>query len=83
MKNVTDEPPVHASTAHFLPADFENDRFENGTLTGKFLKQLRLNETGRFLGCRYISLGSKACGEFFTVKFPTLFKLCRYCVNAS
>ena len=27
VKNVTDRPPVHTKTAHFLPADFENDRF--------------------------------------------------------
>ena len=27
VKNVTDRPPVHTKTAHFLPADFENGRF--------------------------------------------------------
>ena len=26
VKNVTDRPPVHTKTAHFLPADFENGR---------------------------------------------------------
>ena len=26
-ENVTDRPPVHTKTAHFLPADFENGRF--------------------------------------------------------
>ena len=41
------------------------------------------NETDRFLECRYISLASKSCNEFFTVKFPTVFKFFRYRVNAS
>ena len=27
VKNVTDRPPVHTKTAHFLSADFENGRF--------------------------------------------------------
>ena len=27
VNNVTDRPPVHTKTAHFLPADFENGRF--------------------------------------------------------
>ena len=41
------------------------------------------NETDRFLECTYISLASKSCNEFFTVKFPTVFKLFRYRVNAT
>ena len=36
-----------------------------------------------FSGCRYITLASKSCNEFFTIKFPTVFKLCRDRVNAS
>ena len=27
VKNVTDRPPFHRKTAHFLPPHFENDRF--------------------------------------------------------
>ena len=72
--------------------------FENGALTGINLKKHRVNtrqwwkqnifrrfwiETGRFLGCRHISLASKSCNESFSVKFPTVFKLCRYRLNAS
>ena len=54
----------------------END--ENRT----FFRRL-WNETDRFLGCRYTSLISKSCNEFFTVKFPTVFKLFQHRVNAS
>ena len=63
---------------------------ENGTMTSTFLKQHRVNTrkwwkktifrclwkaTGRFLECRYIS-------RYFTVRFPTVFKLFRYHVKA-
>ena len=41
------------------------------------------NEADPFLECRYISLASKSCNEFFTVRFPPVFKLFRYRVNAS
>ena len=98
VKDVTDRLRVHTKTAHFLPADLDNGRFEIGTLTGTFWKRHRVstqkiikknisqcfwNETDRFLECRYISLASKSCNEFFTVRFPTVFTLFRYRVNAS
>ena len=49
----------------------------------KSIFQCFWNETDRFLECMYISLASKSCNEFFTVKFRTVFKLFRYRVNAS
>ena len=79
VENVMDRPPIHTKTAHVLLAEFGAVDFENGTLTGAFLKQHRVNtrkwckqnisrrcwdETDRFLGCRYISLASKSCNEF-------------------
>ena len=41
------------------------------------------NETDRFLECRYISLASKSCNDFFTIRFPTVLKLFMYRENAS
>ena len=81
-RNVTDRPPVHTKTAHFLPADFENGRFENGTLTGTFWKRHRAN-TLKFFWFRHTSFASKSCNELFTGKFPTVFKLFWHRVNAS
>ena len=72
--------------------------FENRTLTGTFWKRHRVNtrkwckqnifrcfwnENGRFLECRFISLASKSYKEFYSVIFPTVFKLLRHRVNAS
>ena len=36
VQNVMDRLPVYTKTAHFLPADFENGRDENGALTSIF-----------------------------------------------
>ena len=44
------------------------------------------NEADRFLRSRYISFASNSwgdCNKLVNVKFPTVFKLCRYRVNAS
>ena len=41
------------------------------------------SESDGFLGCRYISLASKSSNEFFTVKFPIVFKLSRHRKSAS
>ena len=97
VKNMTDRPPVHTKTAHFCRQIYKTVDFEIGTLTGTFWKRHRVstqklikknifqcfcNETDRFLECRCISLGSKSYDEFFTVRFPTVFKMCRHHVKA-
>ena len=98
VEDVADKPPVHTKTAYYLPADFENGRFwkrnsnrhiletascEHSKMIKKNIFQCFWNETDEFLECRYISLASKSCNEFLTVKFPTVFKLFRYLVYAS
>ena len=95
---MTDRPPVHTKTAHFCRQILKTIDFGIGALTGTFWKRYRVstqkmikknifqcfrNETDRFLECRYISLASKYCNEYFTVRFPTAFKLLRYHVSAS
>ena len=97
VTNSTDRPPVHTKTAHFCRQILKTVDFENRSLTSTFWKWHRVktwkwkqnifrrfwNQTGRFLGCRYISLTSKSCNEFFTVEFPTVFKLFRHRLNTS
>ena len=95
-KNVIDRPPVDTETARFLPADFENSRFENRTLTVKFWKRHRVNTwkwwkwtlLQRFRNELkwFISLAPnfwRDYTEVVTVEFSIVFKLCRYRVNAS
>ena len=89
---MTDRPPVH-----ICPHILKTVEFENVALTGTFWTQHCvntkknenrtffdvLNENDKFLGCRYISFASKSCNEFSTVKFSTVFIMCRHRVNAS
>ena len=98
MINVTDWPSVHTKTAHFLPADFETGRFRKGNsnrahFENSIEETLENDENRAFLdafgtrlidllGLRYNSLASKSCNEFFTVKFPTVFKMCGHRVTA-
>ena len=87
-ENVADRPPVHTKMAIFCrqilkKVDFETSSCEHWKMMKQNIFQRFLNETYRFLGCRYISLASKSWNEFFTVIFRTVFKLFRHRLNAS
>ena len=84
VKNVTDRPPVHMKTAHFLPADFENGRFRKRNsnrhifemASCKHLKMTKTehfsrfwNDTDQFLGCLHTYLALKSCNEFLLSNF--------------